>query len=132
MYHSSDVGGLKILEPQILRKKDGFSNGETGVWATDNIEISKLFGINAKRFSEKGGFCLNIDKKGKIITLKNFKLDDIPDDFCAFVYYLDSKGFERIDKWQYLNRKPVKVLKQEAYNLKEFLRKNFTIKEILS
>ena len=130
LYHSSDIGNLKILSPQPLRVRNGFKKKEKGVWATKNIKLSRAFGISLKRFAiAKGGFSLDITNH-KII-LYGWKFSRIPKNFRGYTYYLNPNDFKKFDKWQYISHKPVRVLKVETYNLRQYILNNFRVFETI-
>ncbi|MEK7608047.1 MAG: hypothetical protein AAB495_00495 [Patescibacteria group bacterium] len=128
LYHSSVVGGLTYLDPRPLKVIDGFHRGERGIWAADNIKFSRVFGISPRDLGAPRES--TIEFRGKKVILIEVSLSDIPDDLIAYTYYVSPKDFEKVDPWQYLAKKPVKVQKVVPYKFKEYLTKHFEVYEL--
>jgi len=70
-----------------------------------------------------------MDPTKQEMILRGWKFSSIPRNFTAYTYWLDPKDFVRIDSWQWIAKKRVKVLKVEPYQLKPYLLKHFKIYE---
>jgi hypothetical protein len=81
---------LKELIGTTIPLSERTHNQRIGVWATDNLVLSRIFGIDRSLF---GQFYLYPGKKRPGIELVNWKLNDIPDDFIAYTYYLELQDF---------------------------------------
>jgi hypothetical protein len=127
LYSSTSRAGLKTLRQAPLPRSEGFRKGERGVWATDNLILSRAFGIDRKEF---GTFYLDPAKLS--IALVDWKFEQIPKDFIAYTYSVESNGFDRVKirDWKFVSHTGAKVVKAEPYLLRPFLLKHYEISEL--
>ena len=97
------------------------------MWASDNLILSRAFGIGRKEFGE-----FYLGTKDRSIALIDWKFGQIPKDFVAYTYYVEPKGFKqvRVRDWKFVSRASVGVVKVEPYLLRPFLLKHYEISEL--
>lgn len=127
LYSSTSKSNLKYLRPAPLPLSEGFNKRERGVWATDDLILSRAFGIDRKKF---GTFYL--DPLTRHLTLVNWKFSQIPKSLVAYTYYVDRKGFNRVGarNWKFVRKRKTSVLRVETYNLRSELVKYFCLSEV--
>lgn len=97
------------------------------MWATDNLILSRAFGIDRKEF---GTFYLDPAKLS--IALVDWKFEQIPKDFVSYTYSVESNGFDRVKirDWKFVSQTGAKVVKVEPYLLRPYLLKHYEILEL--
>ena len=113
------------LTPKALREEDGLSSADRGVWATDDLVLSRVFGIDNGRFGQ-----FYVRPRDRVIELIDWKITAIPKDFIAWTYYLNPREFRHIRDWKYLSSGAVPILRAEKYVLRAELLNHFTIYEL--
>lgn len=127
LYSSTSKPGLGYLQAAPLPESEGFKKGERGVWATEDLILSRAFGIDRKEF---GTFYL--DPCSRTLELVDWKFNQIPRGFIAYTYYVEPKGFKRVRArdWKFVCHRRVKISNVKAYDLRDFLLKHFEVWEL--
>lgn len=124
LYHTSEIQGLKTLEPKYNKQKDSNHINENNLYFSPNKKFSACFGCKWRSNGSNPTGDLGFNN-GKMYFKLSPKIDQSKP--CS-IYTVKTDNYEMINKYEAIVKEPVKVQKEEKFNSFSEMMKRLGIK----